>query len=72
LTHGHLIWKNAFDSKDKIIYPDTMKDFFRTFIDDKFLLISAEDSQKIVNAEDEWWMNYNSGVPFGDVTNEIL
>ncbi len=24
------------------------------------------------NAEDQWWMNYDSGVPAEDVTNEIL
>lgn len=37
-----------------------------------FLVLSDEDRQAIITAEDKWWMQYNSGVPSEDVTQEIL
>lgn len=72
LTHGHSIWVDAFNSQDKIIYQDKIGGFFKKLIDKNFLLVSSEDSQRITNAEDEWWMNYDSGIFSEDITSQIL
>jgi len=68
LTHGHPTWIDAFTSQHKIIEQDKIKDFFKTFIDDKFLIMSEKDKQRIISAEDEWWMGYDTGIPSEDIS----
>lgn len=72
LTHKHPIWIEAFNSENNLIDHNKIKEFFKTVIDHNFLLMSEQDKQNIINAEDEWWMHYDSGVPAEDVHEEIL
>ncbi|WP_341754533.1 Panacea domain-containing protein [Candidatus Tisiphia endosymbiont of Dioctria rufipes] len=72
LTHEHSIWRDAIATDNKIISKQKMSEFFKRLINPEFFLISEEDDLKITVAEDQWWMNYDSGVPAEDVTNEIL
>jgi hypothetical protein len=59
------------ESQDKVMSQHKMQKFFKIIVEPNFLSISKEDSQSIINAEDEWWMNYDSGVPAEDVTEEV-
>jgi len=73
LTHEHPIWLEAFKSIDNnVIDQKKIQKFFKSIIEPDFLSISKEDILKIENSEDQWWMNYDSGIPSEDVTNEIL
>lgn len=76
LTHTHSIWCEAIESSDNTITKEKIQEFFKANIvndiKDYILLITEDDIQQIENAEDQWWMNYDSGVPAEDVTNEIL
>ncbi len=72
LTHEHPIWHEAFSSPTAIITQEKMEGFFKSIIDPNFLLIQQEDKNQIINAEDQWWMNYDSGVPSEDITTKIL
>jgi uncharacterized phage-associated protein len=72
LTHEHVIWQEAIRSLDKVIEQEKIKIFFEKVIPEDFLLISKEDALKIEDAEDQWWMNYDSGIPSEDVTTEAL
>ncbi|MCC8398620.1 MAG: DUF4065 domain-containing protein [Rickettsia endosymbiont of Labidopullus appendiculatus] len=72
LTHEHSIWRDAMPMDDKIISKQKMSKFFKRLINTDFLFMSQEDELTIETAEDQWWMNYDSGIPAEDVTNEIL
>ncbi|WP_236682657.1 hypothetical protein [Rickettsia felis] len=76
LTHKHSIWREAIESSDNTITKEKIQEFFKANIvndiKDYILLITEDDIQQMENAEDQWWMNYDSGVPAEDVTNEIL
>ena len=72
LTHEHSIWRNAMATDNKIISKQKMSEFFKRLINTDFLLMSKEDELTIETAEDQWWMNYDSGVLAEDMTNEIL
>jgi len=71
LTHTHQIWRDAMSGKDKIIDQHKMQNFFKALIKSDFLSLTKEDSEVIVTAEDEWWMNYDDGEPVDDVTEEV-
>ena len=72
-THEHSIWKDAVNASDQTISKETIAAFFRKMkIDDNFLSISKHDMERIITAEDEWWMNYDSGVPSEKITSAIL
>ncbi|MDR0330064.1 MAG: hypothetical protein LBH99_05385 [Rickettsia sp.] len=51
----------------KFFKTDVIKD-----IKDYLLSISKKDIVQIENAEDQWWMNYDSGVPAEDITEQFL
>ncbi|WP_341750164.1 Panacea domain-containing protein [Candidatus Tisiphia endosymbiont of Sialis lutaria] len=72
LTHEHSIWRDAMATDNKIISKQKMSEFFKRLINTDFLLMSKEDELTIETAEDQWWMNYDSGVLAEDMTNEIL
>ncbi len=72
LTHNHPMWQEAIVSNSKIIEPKKMQEFFKKEINKDFLSTSTSEQQDILEAEDRWWMNYDSGVPSEDVTAEIL
>ncbi len=77
LTHEHSIWKEAYKTDEQIIIKDKIKYFFKKLkqegeIKDNFLSISAKDKDAIINAEDKWWMNYDSGVPSEDISKGIF
>lgn len=72
-THTHSIWKEAVSMPDQMISKDKIAEFFRKMkVPSTFLSISAKDTKRIITAEDEWWMNYDSGVPSEKVTREML
>lgn len=75
LSHTHSIWQQALrNPKNQIIEKDKIQKFFESEVKelDDFLSITKEDIVNIENAEDQWWMNYDCGVPSHDVTKEIL
>ena len=76
LTHTHSIWCEAIIRQNKIITKEEMCKFFKTDviknIKDYLLSISKENIVQIKNAEDQWWMNYDSGVPAEDITEQLL
>ncbi|WP_250311724.1 Panacea domain-containing protein [Rickettsia endosymbiont of Oedothorax gibbosus] len=76
LTHTHSIWCKAIMCDNKIITKEEMHKFFQTDvikdIKDYLLSISKEDIAQIENAEDQWWMNYDSIVPAEDITKQLL
>ncbi|KJV69984.1 hypothetical protein [Orientia tsutsugamushi] len=66
LTHLHSIWQQAIIRPSRVITKEEMRIFFKNHIkniEDYLLPISKKDTAEIVNAEDQWWMNYDSGVP---------
>lgn len=74
LTHKHVIWEKAYNNiEDNIITKDAIKRYFLSIYKDRFSIhLSEEDKLAIINAEDEWWMNYDSGIPSTDETLNIL
>jgi|GEM_PF-483213 len=80
LTHMHSIWQEAIKRKDTTITKQEMHKFFQNFfvdiryIDTKqnFLSPTSKDLEEIENAEDQWWMNYDSGVPAENITEQLL
>ncbi|WP_341792630.1 Panacea domain-containing protein [Rickettsia endosymbiont of Ceutorhynchus obstrictus] len=77
LTHMHSIWQEAIERKDTTITKQEMHKFFQkfftdTYTKDNFLLLLPKDIEEIENAEDQWWMNYDSGVPAEDITEQLL
>lgn len=67
----HLSWREAYNSLDKTLDTDLIKKDFIKYINNKEFEISEIDIAKIVQAEDEWWMNYDSGEPVEDITEEV-
>ncbi|SPM44504.1 Uncharacterised protein [Orientia tsutsugamushi] len=66
LTHLHSIWQQAIIRSSRVITKEEMREFFKNHIkniEDYLLPVSKKDTAEIVNAEDQWWMNYDSGVP---------
>lgn len=76
LTHRHSIWLEAIESINHTMTKEKIQDFFKVNIinniKDYILLINKEDLEQIENAEDQWWMNYDSGVPAEDITEQLL
>jgi uncharacterized phage-associated protein len=77
LTHEHSIWSDAYKNPDQMISKKSIKEFFKKLIQegkiqDYSLLISAKDKDDIIDAEDKWWMNYDSGVPSEDLSKSIF
>lgn len=76
LTHTHSIWYEAIEKADNTITKEKIQEFFKANIinniKDYILSITKEDIAQIENAEDGWWMNYDSGVPAEDITEYLL
>ncbi|HJD56401.1 MAG TPA: DUF4065 domain-containing protein [Rickettsia endosymbiont of Pyrocoelia pectoralis] len=77
LTHTHSIWQEAINNPDNhIITKKKIQEFFKTNVikDIENLLLAniQEDSWQIELAEDQWWMNYDSGVPAEDIADQLL
>ncbi|WP_395476457.1 Panacea domain-containing protein [Rickettsia endosymbiont of Pantilius tunicatus] len=76
LTHQHSIWLEAIGNIDHTMTKEKIQEFFKVNIinniRDYILLINKEDLEQIENAEDQWWMNYDSGVPAEDITEQLL
>ncbi|KJV77759.1 Panacea domain-containing protein [Orientia tsutsugamushi] len=67
LTHLHSIWQQAIIRPSRVITKEEMRIFFKNHIkniEDYLLPISKKDTAEIVNAEDQWWMNYDTSVPW--------
>ena len=69
-NHQHSIWRESFSKEDQIIIKEVIKNYFSTIISPDFLSIS--DKKYIIEAEDRWWMNYDSGVPATEEVNKII
>lgn len=76
LTHTHSIWYEAIEKADNTITKEKIQEFFKANIinniKDYILSITKEDIAQIENAEDGWWMNYDSGVLAEDITEYLL
>ncbi|MCX4079744.1 DUF4065 domain-containing protein [Rickettsia hoogstraalii] len=76
LTHTHSIWYEAIENTDTTITKEQIQEFFKANIindiKDYLLSTTKEDIAQIENAEDGWWMNYDSGVPAEDITEYLL
>lgn len=77
LTHTHSIWQEAYETPQQIIPQEKIKEFFKNLLDkgsikSDFLSITPKDKQGIKTAEDEWWMNYDSGVLCEKITEDVL
>ena len=73
LTHEHSIWQEAYNHQgNTVISQEKIRHFFKGIVAPDFLSTSKEDGQNIVEAEDRWWMNYDSGVASEDITKEIV
>ena len=70
-NHQHSIWCESFSKEDPIITKEAIKNYFSKIISPDFLSISNNDKKYIIEAEDRWWMNYDSGEPVEDVTEEV-
>ncbi|WP_410955896.1 hypothetical protein [Rickettsia koreansis] len=59
-----------------LITKEKIQEFFKANIindiKDYILSITKEDIAQIENAEDVWWMNYDSGIPAEDITEYLL
>ncbi|WP_371219570.1 Panacea domain-containing protein [Orientia tsutsugamushi] len=67
LTHLHSIWQQAIIRPSRVITKEEMRIFFKNHIkniEDYLLPVSKKDTAEIVNAEDQWWMNYDTSVPW--------
>ncbi|SPR15624.1 Uncharacterised protein [Orientia tsutsugamushi] len=67
LTHLHSIWQQAIIRSSRVITKEEMRKFFKNHIkniEDYLLPVSKKDTAEIANAEDQWWMNYDSGIPW--------
>ncbi|WP_371218391.1 hypothetical protein ACA350_07490 [Orientia tsutsugamushi] len=65
LTHLHSIWQQAIIGPSRVITKEEMRIFFKNHIkniEDYLLSVSKKDTAEIANAEDQWLMNYDSGV----------
>ena len=72
LSHEHIAWKNANNSDDKTIdYNDVKTDFANSEYMNN-LDVSNIEKQAIIDAEDQWWMSYDCGVPSEDITERLL
>ncbi|XVN40742.1 MAG: DUF4065 domain-containing protein [Rickettsia endosymbiont of Argas persicus] len=76
LTHTHSIWYAAIEKADNTITKEKIQEFFKANIindiKDYILSTTKEDIAQIENAEDGWWMNYDSGIPAEDITEYLL
>ncbi|MCC8369490.1 MAG: DUF4065 domain-containing protein [Rickettsia endosymbiont of Oxypoda opaca] len=78
LTHTHSIWQEAIKREDTTITKQEMQNFFQKFFTDtedakhNFSFLTPKDMEEIENAEDRWWMSYDSGVPAEDITEQLL
>ncbi|KJV77076.1 putative phage-associated protein [Rickettsia hoogstraalii str. RCCE3] len=76
LTHTHSIWYEAIKNADTTITKEKIKEFFKANIindiKDYILSTTKADIAQIENAEDGWWMNYDSGIPAEDITEYLL
>ena len=67
----HSIWRKAFSKENKIITKKAIRNHFSKIISLNFLSTSVNDEEYIIDAEDRWWMNYDSGEPVEDVTERV-
>ncbi|WP_419234568.1 Panacea domain-containing protein [Rickettsia endosymbiont of Nabis limbatus] len=76
LTHTHSIWYEVIENTDTTITKEQIQEFFKANIindiKDYLLSTTKADIAQIENAEDGWWMNYDSGVPAEDITEYLL
>jgi uncharacterized phage-associated protein len=67
-SHKYYSWKRAYNSDDIGIDDNLINEEFEK----KFKGFGLRDKkQEIIEAEDEWWMNYDDGEPVEDVTEEV-
>ena len=71
LSHEHAAWKEAYACNKKTLDRSLIKCDFKKIFTNNGIQLSEEDKQRIEEAEDEWWMNYDNGEPVEDITDAV-
>lgn len=72
LSHTHKGWQEACKTDEKVLDEKEIKKDCTVLFEKETLKLSKEEIDVIETAEDEWWMNYNTGEPSEDITEYLL